>query len=273
VRRLLSPWTALLLLSGVVAAGWSLGVQGKSSLPAEWRFPVLMALLGLGLTLTPEFIFLKDIFNTRMNTIFKFYFQAWVLWSLVGAWQLARWLERQPLAAGLSTLLIALGLLYPLFAIPQRASERGGDWTLDGAAWLASAQPQDMEAIQWLNAHVTGDPVIVESPGDIHRAYTYEGRVSAFTGLPTVLGWADHETQWRGTSEEQVTRSQALQTLFSTVDEPLARAILDTYHVTYLYIGPTERSRYTPESLARFDAWFPKCYDRDGVTIYQVAGQ
>jgi uncharacterized membrane protein len=27
------------------------------------------------LTLAPEFLYLKDIFMTRMNTIFKFYFQ------------------------------------------------------------------------------------------------------------------------------------------------------------------------------------------------------
>ena len=271
LHRLLAPWTALLLLAGLVVAGWSLGVTGKRALPEAWRFPLLMALLGLGLTLTPEFIFLKDIFHTRMNTIFKFYFQAWVLWSLVGAWQLALWLEDRPLWAAFSALFIALGLLYPLFAIPQRAAERGGDWTLDGAAWLTQAQPQDMAAIHWLNAHISGAPVIVESPGDVHRAYTYEGRVSAFTGLPTVLGWADHETQWRGTSDEQAARSQALQVLFSTSDASLARAILDTYHVTYLYIGPTERSRYPAESLSRFAAWFPKVYDQNGVIIYRTA--
>jgi len=45
-------------------------------------FALLLILWGVLLTMGPEFVYLRDQFAVRMNTIFKFYFQAWILWSL-----------------------------------------------------------------------------------------------------------------------------------------------------------------------------------------------
>ncbi len=292
-RRLADPWTGLLLAIGVGAVLLTLIRANRKSqrepetddAPPETRplsdtFPLLLALLGLLLTLAPEFVYLKDVFMTRMNTIFKFYFQAWVLWSLAGAWQLSRWLEPTRrgerrsawrwLGVTVSTLLIAVGLVYTVLAIPERAKEQGSPGTLDGAAWLQTVHPEDSEAIAWLNANVEGTPVIVEAPADQHRAYAYEGRVSALTGLPTLLGWSGHELQWRGNYDEPAQREVALEQLFSSQDPDEVRSILARYNVSYIYIGPTERQRYPAEGLAKFADMFPAVYDRDGVVIYFV---
>lgn len=56
-------------------------------------FVILLIILGGLLTLAPEFVYLRDQFGTRMNTIFKFYFQAWILWSMAGSYALV-WLFR-----------------------------------------------------------------------------------------------------------------------------------------------------------------------------------
>lgn len=286
VQRLLNPWLALLLALGVSCGVLALfGAKREYTLESESVFPLLLVLMGLLLTLAPEFIFLRDIFTARMNTIFKFYFQAWVLWSLAGAWQLARWIElleerwrstqdntgmlRLFLALGL----IVIGLVYTVLAVPARAKEHGTPWTLDSAAWLATSNPQDYAAIRWLNANVAGRAVIVETPGDINRAYAYEGRVSALTGLPTVLGWSDHERQWRGSGSEQAQREQDLQALFTTTDLSLTYELLQKYDVTYIYVGPVEQTRYPAEGLAKFATLFPAVYDRDGVVIYQVTSR
>ncbi|MEA3397441.1 MAG: DUF2298 domain-containing protein, partial [Chloroflexota bacterium] len=260
IQRLLNPWTALLLTTGVLTlllALWR-GENGRRAAP--WAFPALLALLGLGLTLAPEFFFLKDNFNTRMNTVFKFYFQAWVLWSLAGAWWLARATERRGVLSGkvvpaLAYLLIAVGMVYTLLAVPARAREHGAPWTLDGAAWLADSHPGDWAAIRWLNDNVSGRPVILETPADSHQAYVYEGRVSALTGLPTVLGWSGHEYQWRGSYEEQARREQDIQQLFTTSDLALTRALLERYEIVYVYVGPVERQRYPVEGLEKFEAF------------------
>ncbi|MBN1259555.1 MAG: hypothetical protein JXB35_02640, partial [Anaerolineae bacterium] len=195
-RRLLNPWTGLLLAAGVMTLAFALLRSEAALTERHLTFPVLLTLLGLGLTLTPEFLFLKDIFSTRMNTIFKFYFQAWILWSLVGAWWLAKTTTGESrrfmaVAQILSIVLVGAGWVYVGYAIPARAQQNEGLYgsagTLDGAAWLRERQAADWEALAWLNTHISGAPVILEAPGGQYRAYVYEGRVSALTGLPTVL--------------------------------------------------------------------------------------
>ncbi|HQE92524.1 MAG TPA: DUF2298 domain-containing protein [Anaerolineae bacterium] len=297
--RWMQPWVGLALASGVAAVVLALFSRQSSVVSAQssvsssespptsysllltpYSFPALLALIGLLLTLAPEYVYLQDVFMARMNTIFKFYFQAWVLWSLAGAWQLALWLEPRPArvkssgwryaVTAISCLLIAVGLVYTVLAVPARAEEHGKPWTLDGAAWLATSQPADYAAIQWLNANVAGAPVIVEAPGDQFRAYVYEGRVAALTGLPTVLGWAGHERQWRGNYDEPAQREKDLETLFTTLNQDEARLILHHYNVSYIYVGPLERERYPAAGLAKFAAMFPAVYQSKDVTIYRV---
>ena len=54
-----------------------------------------LAGIGLALVYAPEFVFLRDNFGTRMNTVFKFYYQAWLLFGLAGGYTaivaLSRW--------------------------------------------------------------------------------------------------------------------------------------------------------------------------------------
>jgi len=266
LQRLANPWVAVLLALGLGAGMSALLAPGAAQQASA--FPLLLTMGGLALVFVPEFIYLKDVFNHRMNTIFKFYFQAWVLWSLAGAWWLTQTRRRwaQALAGGL----MAVGLVYTVLAIPARAREHGVPMTLDGAAWLRTAQPDDAEALDWLMAHVTGAPVILEAPAEQWGSYTYEGRVSALTGLPTVLGWPGHELQWRGHYEEQAQREQVLNALFVTPDAGLWRQALATYQVTYIYIGPVERGRYAPEVLTWLEATYPAVYRNAGVVIYQV---
>ena len=68
-------------------------VHQQTSSPKSLPFVLLMVLLGAVLTLVPEFIYLRDQFGWRMNTIFKFYYQAWILWSLAGSYCLVMLFE------------------------------------------------------------------------------------------------------------------------------------------------------------------------------------
>jgi len=161
------------------------------------------------------------------------------------------------------------GLIYPALAIPARAREYGGSPTLDGAAYLAETQPDDYVAIAWLNENVNGAPVILEAPGDHYRAYAYEGRVSAHTGLPTLLGWAGHEHQWRGHYDEQARREPDIETLYTSVDPDEVLTLLDRYDIRYVYVGPLERARYPAAGLAKFTEFMEVVYDTGTVTIYR----
>lgn len=249
---------------------------------ASLCFALLCAVAGLLLTLSVEFFYLVDNFRVRMNTIFKFYFQAWVLMAVASAfaiywlsrdgarvqskWQ--RWVRRAFL--GGFWLLFAMGMVYPVLGHISRAGNFDHTPTLDGTAYLAESQPDDYAAIAWLNAHVEDAPVILEAPGTGGSSYVYEGRISALTGLPTLLGWAGHEGQWRGSYEIQGAREPDIETIYRTLDPLAAQELLDKYGVTYVYVGPVERSQYDSRGLEKFRTFMDIVYQQGNVTIYKA---
>jgi YYY domain-containing protein len=284
--RLSDPWTsallALLIAVALVLIWQWLRRRDDASpsihLDSTTVFALLLAFVGLALTLAVEWVYLRDNFGVRMNTVFKFYFQGWVLMGLASAYASYCLLERvrgpgwAPFGVGLM-LLLAGGLVYTLFAGYSRAEGfNAQNWTLDGAAWIARNHPDDYAAVEWLRAHAEGAPVILETPG---KSYNYEGRVSALTGLPSVLGWSLHEGQWRGSYEEQSRREPDIEAIYNTIvrnDEEADRVmeLLRQYDVTYVYVGPTERQRYPQAGLEKFDRLLEPVFSRGQVTIYSV---
>jgi len=271
LARLLNPWVAFTLIAILVTVVFVLVRNSSiSNLQSPIsNFALLLFATGALLTLSVEYVYLRDNFGTRMNTVFKFYFQAWVLWGIGGAYALAGFIRRGGAVAVIAALLIAAGLIYPTLAIPARASEYGGPPTLDGAAHLAAIYPDDYAAIAWLNENVGGAPIILESPGDRFRAYIYEGRVSAQTGLPTLLGWAGHEHQWRGSYQEQTRREADIELLYTSTNQDEVLTLLDKYGISYVYVGPLERTRYPAPGLTKFAQMLEIVYDTGNVTIYR----
>jgi YYY domain-containing protein len=232
---------------------------------------LLLVATGALLSLGVEYVYLRDNFGTRMNTVFKFYFQAWVVWGIAGAYALANFIRRNRVGMGMvAVLLVAAGFVYPVLAIPARANETGGRPTLDGTAYLAEMEPDDYAAFVWLNQNVSGAPVLLEAPGDRAQAYVYAGRVSANTGLPTLLGWAGHEHQWRGSYDEQARREPDIESLYTSVDAREVMALVSKYDVRYVYVGPLERTRYPAAGLAKFAGLGEAVYDTGKVTIYRM---
>ena len=230
--------------------------------------------MGLLLPLAVEFVYLRDLFGTRMNTVFKFYFQAWVLLALAAAYGVSVVSTQLRGVGGLVwrlvlVLLILGGLVYPVLAIPNRAGNFAAEPVLDGMAWLETAHPDDYAAIRWLQDNAPNGAVVLEAPGE---SYSYLGRVSALTGLPTVLGWDFHEYQWRGTYDEPARRKPDVDTLYNSVDPAQTLTLLDKYDITYVYVGPSERERYNPSGLAKFERLMDIVYQQGEVTIFQHRG-
>jgi YYY domain-containing protein len=283
----LRTWVMPLVVAGLAALGLvllqhsvPLSQNDENQAERQWlrqpsiRFVLLCAVVGLLLTLSVEFFYLIDMFRARMNTIFKFYFQAWVLMAIASAFGIY-WLSRKRswLRSAFQIgfwALFAMGLFYPALGNISRAGNFGHAPTLDGTAYLANGQSDDYAAVAWLNENVDGAPVILEAPGKGGASYVYEGRVAALTGLPTLLGWAGHENQWRGNYDIQRAREPDIEEIYNSLDPSAALTLMDKYDITYVYVGPLERSKYDPRALEKFERFMNVVYRNDGVTIYRI---
>ncbi|MCW5876619.1 MAG: glycosyltransferase family 39 protein [Anaerolineales bacterium] len=258
-------WLALPLLA------WAGLLFFRPGLAEVKRLVVFLVGTGLFLTLLVEVIRLQgDV--SRMNTVFKFYLQAWVLLggsaALALAWTLediAEW------AAGWRTfwqtaaaILLACGALFLLQGATAKMADRmtqDAPRGLDGMAYMQHAfyfdrdqrldLSQDHAAIRWLQENVAGSPVIIEA----HTSeYRWGGRISVYTGLPAVLGWNWHQRQQREfvPGNDIWGRVAEIENFYTTTDPAQARAILDKYGVSYIILGQLERAFYPGEGLAKF---------------------
>jgi YYY domain-containing protein len=241
------------------------------------QFVLILILVGLALPLAVEFVYLRDNFGIRMNTVFKFYFQAWVLLALASAFAVyyvsahLQGMARLVWQVGLAVL-VAGGLVYPVLATPNKADFFQGEPTLNAIAWIAEHRPGDYAAIEWLRANAPDQVIILEAPGapaGEYGSYNYSGRISAMTGLPTLLGWGGHQSQWRGNYDEPARREPDIDQLYHTPDIRQVQALLDKYGITYVIVGAFERERYPETGLRKFEQFMDVAFERDGTIIYQ----
>ncbi|HTX79440.1 MAG TPA: DUF2298 domain-containing protein [Longilinea sp.] len=233
-------------------------------------FPFVLALilLGAGLTLFPEFFYLRDQFGYRINTIFKFYFESWITWGLAAAFgSFVLWNEARKKKWGMGfavtwLAVIAIALPYIVFGLNTFTNGfNPGTLNLDGTAFYSS---DELAAVGWLDSAPYG--TVAESIGGSYSAYA---RVSELSGLPTVLGWTGHESQWRGGEKEKGTRQNDIELLYRTNDWLTALDIIQHYDIRYIYVGALERSTYHVVEN-KFQGHLTVAYQNASVTIYEV---
>jgi YYY domain-containing protein len=295
--RVSDPWTPLLLAVALVAivllwlvrrkentlASFLSSLKGPSAeadtavedaADSPLDFVLLLFAAGVLLTLSTEFVFLADTFGYRMNTIFKFYYQAWALWSIASAcaaYYLILGMQTQRMWRWLLALIVAvmvfLGLIYPAMALPTMMVENETP-TLDALEYTARSIPDQAAAIRWLDRNVPGRHVILEAPGEQYQPDT--SRFSTWTGLPTVVGWAGHENQWRGTTDIYGPRLDQVREIYTTGDPARMMELLNGFKVRYIIVSSNERRLYPAAGLAKFAQYFPVVFEQGEVTIYQV---
>ena len=174
--------------------------------------------------------------------------------------------------------LLLAAMIYPTLAVASRSQNLSLPRSLDGTAYMAqdAMNAGDAQAIAWLNAHVTGDPIIVEAAK--YNEYTHLGRVSAFTGLPTLIGWGGHEEQWRynwlaapGRTNVLGERINAVNLIYTNTNGAFVLSLLRSYRVRYVYVGAAERATYGANA-DHFSTFLTRVYQQAGVTIYEVPG-
>ena len=274
-ERLVSVLPLAALLSATIYALIRTGERGDQ--PAI-VFVLAMVSVGLLLILGPEFLRLDDLFHNRMNTIFKLYYQAWILLATASAFGLYCLSSiglpgRGALRAAVAGWWVVIGLLmagslyYPVEAALTKSGQFQGEATLDGLAHVARNSPGEYAAILWLQDNAQEGDGLLEAVGGSYSAYS---RVSSSTGLPTVLGWPGHEHQWRGSRLPFEGREEDVRAIYETRDASEASDLLDEYGIKYIVVGPRERASYGTAGLSKFSQLGDEAFSQDEVTIFRV---
>lgn len=223
--------------------------------PSPQMFALALLAVAWALSIGVEVVFIRDAFFSRMNTLFKFYFQVWTLYAVAAAvamgvlWAAAASfrVRRIALAAAVVTAIVA-GLSYPLLASLQWTG-RFADWRgLDGLAYGDETAPDDVAAIRWLAEHAVPGDVVLEAAGCAYLPFDGlpYNRVAAFSGVPTVIGWGDnHQRQWRAGQPALLAEIRQRQDDVATMYRDPSSPLFADYDVRWLFVGQYETQAST----------------------------
>ena len=234
-------------------------------------YGLVLVLCAIGLIFIPEFVYVRDIYEKtapRANTMFKLTYQAYIMFGIMMAYILVfftvnrikrcngadstvmcKGLLRCPRLQSLTEIIAILVLISTCGYLENAIThwftgfpKRNAYQTLNATNYLETAISDDAAAIRWLNDNVTGQPVVLEASGDSYQ--DYDDRVSAMTGLPTVLGWYVHEWLWRNDLEEENQRKEDVQTIYTSSNADQIKSLIEKYKISYLFIGSCEYEKY-----------------------------
>ena len=247
-------------------------------------YTFITALCAIGLVLIPEIVYVRDIYegsNARANTMFKLTYQAYIMFGITVGYGIFRLLETEKKRILKGAALIGLFFLvwtmgyfgHSVKAWYGNVMDRSRYQGLDATTYLETDFQEDAQGVHWLKDNVRGTAVVLEANGD---SYTGFERVSASTGLPTILGWYVHEWLWRNDPGDLNEKSADVETIYTSSDEAQVKKLLIDYGVSYIFIGSKEREKYgdrlNRDLLLRLGNIV---YSREdtGTYIVQVAGR
>ena len=215
-------------------------------------FAVLMGLCAIGLVLIPELVYVRDIYengNARANTMFKLTYQAYIMFGMTMIYAIFRLL-----VIGKNKILKVLAFIglflfvwtcgyfgnsvHSWFGTVWKPSQYKG---LNATAFLETDFPEDVNGIRWLKENISDAPVVLEANGDSYSEYE---RVSAMTGLPTIMGWYVHEWLWRGDLADLNAKIEEIKEIYTSTDETRVKELLEEYNVSYIFVGSCEQNKY-----------------------------
>jgi len=275
----LGVWTVLLMLR-----------PGRTD---GMRFLLFLVGTALMLTLVVELVYLPGDIG-RMNTVFKFYLQSWIMFALSAGvcfgWvikSLRYWHPRLTFFWQLILfLLVTSTFLFTTLGTTDKIRDRMNSDAatgLDGMAYMASATYYDMgvemdlgedyHAIRWMQDNVEGSPVILEG-----QAYEYRwgNRFTIYTGLPGVIGWNWHQRQQRAILRNNVVqeRVDAVNAFYTTESLDVMLNFIEKHDIAYIVVGQLEHAFYPGGELDKFERYDGELWNevfRYGSTvIYKV---
>jgi uncharacterized membrane protein len=232
------------------------------------------------LILVPEVVFLKDIYYYTnpsyelANTVFKVWYTAWILLAITAGcatvWALDHSRKTKLLWPGSIAVLAVCAVLT---VGTLRGFQTVKDFvppTIDGQSYLNGLTPDKYSMAQWANQHIKGQPLTLEATGD---SYSQLDWFSAYTGLPTIIGWRSHEWGWRYSTSEwaQISaRAGIVSNIYSSSTAVSLRSQALANKVQYILLGPDEITAYGAKPAIFAQAFGQPAYTTPTIALYHV---
>ncbi len=267
-----SGWVVLggFVLVIALLAGW--GRAADQARDRGLSTALFLAGAAAVLVLATELVRVDDAFGYRLNTVFKIWLLAWVALAASAGAAVGLAVERfaaitaRSWRTGVAVACAAVAtasILTPAAMAISRIRE-GQTAGLDATAYLDADLPGVREAAAWARGALDpGHAVVLQSIGE---SYSDGDQFSVLSGVPTLLGWPNHERQWRGAVPEDTRRIQTDEIYGGDGDAAEAARAAG---VTHVFVGVLERDAYGFRVSARFAAW-RAAYSDDHATIFEV---
>lgn len=236
----------------------------------------LLAFTGIACIVFCEFFALvQNGSPDRLNTTYKFYFASWVLLGISTFTMLGKMIEICPIIHTdiqhkiVSALLIIGILLFPVILLSS-----GPLWTptLDGTEFVSKYIGQEeANALDYLRSLPQGEILIegvVPSAYDQDDAAKYFSRVSAFTGVSSVMGSYSREKVYRG---PEITNSRGEDSVLVYLQPERAKELMKKYNATLLYVGIPEITLYNLKNPGIYASYgFTPVFHENQTTIWRI---
>ncbi len=270
---------ALLISMSVYSVMWI--VQEKKEYFGN-AYAITLVAIGTLLIMGPELFYVNDSFGgawERMNTVFKLYYQAWIILAVAAGFSLYYMVKLTGGLLGWKLVLSKIWVLvfmimflcssyYSLAATFTKGEFSNSKFSLDGLAFLKVSNSSEYMAIKYMSENSNTQSGILEAVGN---DYTDFSRISGSTGIPTVLGWPGHQSQWRGSGIASENREQDVATIYRTLDVEEAKELLSKYDLDHVYVGSREKNLYGSIGIEKFSKFMNIVFQDDQVTIYKMS--
>jgi len=152
-------------------------------------------------------------------------------------------------------------LWWSVSAIKTRSSDNIGSFGLFGLGYLSE---DDLEAIEFIKNNTNTDDIVLEAVG---KSYTKSNILSSYAGRSTLLGWVNHQLQWRSETSTIIELDNAIEAFYKNPQKD--NLILNKYKVEYIVLSTYEKKRYDLNNDDQFRS-FKLIFENDYYKIFKV---